>query len=101
MEIKPIKGFENHYSICCDGRVISISRKVKNSKGISQTVNQKVLKPQRKGNYVRLYMNGERTSFKVSNLVANHFIPNPLGKTKVINKDGNESNNEYKNLEWK
>ena len=36
----------------------------------------------------------------IHRLVAEHFIPNPEGKTTINHIDGNKRNNHYTNLEW-
>lgn len=37
---------------------------------------------------------------RVHELVAETWLPNPEGKTKVRHKDGNKKNNSVDNLEW-
>lgn len=86
---KKIEGFEGYY-ISTWGRVYS------------EKVNG-FLKPFTTGKgylKVDLHKNGKRTHKKVHRLVAEAFIPNPLGKPQVNHIDGNKKNNSYTNLEW-
>lgn len=52
--------------------------------------------------YVRLWRDGKSRYALVHRLVAKVFIKNddPVGKPVVNHKDGNKTNNCYKNLEW-
>ena len=58
----------------------------------------------RKGKYqcpkVHVCVKGITRSLKVSRLVAEAYIPNPLNKPCVCHKDNNPLNNHYKNLYW-
>lgn len=49
---------------------------------------------------VRLFSNGRSIEKTIHRLVAEAFIPNPLGKTEVNHIDGNKLNNQVENLEW-
>ena len=44
--------------------------------------------------------NGQEKTVYVHRLVAQHFIPNPNGKSDVNHKDFDKSNNKSNNLEW-
>lgn len=89
--VKPIKGWENLYTISSDGKVFSIR-------------SGKYLKP-------RLSMDGyERVAlcrgrnytreYRVHRLVAEAFIDNPDNLPQVNHKDFNVRNNYFENLEW-
>ena len=85
---EPIEGF--HYSASTDGRV----RNDETDTIKAQTI--------RKDGYykVDLYDNGQRSSKRISRLVAEAFIPNPDNKPQVNHIDGNKLNNDVSNLEW-
>ncbi len=48
--------------------------------------------------YLRVSIGGRTES--LHRLVANHFIPNPLGRKEVNHIDGDKANNHASNLEW-
>lgn len=57
--------------------------------------------PERNGyQRVGLCMNYKRKMKLVHRLVAETFIPKPLGKYEVNHKDGDKANNHVSNLEW-
>jgi hypothetical protein len=51
-------------------------------------------------NRVKLYYNGSSKKILVHRVVALIYIENIEGKPQVNHKDGNKTNNNYKNLEW-
>mgnify|MGYP002524260711 FL=1 len=88
---KPIKGYEGLYEVSNMGRVKSlIIRAYKKphilKPGIVQGYNQVSL------------LRGKQ--YKVHNLVAEAFVPNPLNKPHVGHKDESRDNNRADNLEW-
>ncbi len=102
--MKAIQGYEGSYAVTVDGSVHSLPRRVLGRDGVSYPVSGRVLKPAPNKDVgyleVSLWKNGEGTSFYVHRLVAQAFIPNPLGLPEVNHKDGNRHNNAVSNLEW-
>ena len=87
---KPIKGWEDRYSITNDGKVYSyISGRYLN-KGFDK--DGYALVTLSRDNYKRTY--------RVHRLVAETFIDNPDNKEEVNHKDFNVKNNWFENLEW-
>lgn len=84
---KPIKGFER-YEVSSFGKVKNAKRNV-------------VLKSWNSAGYemLELWKDGERTRFLVHRLVAEAFIPNPLG-IQVHHKNHVRDDNKMDNLEW-
>ena len=48
--------------------------------------------------FLRVQIGGKR--LKIHRLVAQAFLPNPMGLPYVLHKDGDKTNNRYTNLEW-
>ncbi len=103
---KDIEGYEGLYQISDLGRVKSLERKVKHSRGGLQIVKERILKHVIKiSNYrsyyrVVLSKNGNHKTVKIHRLVALAFIDNPENKMQVNHVDNNPLNNCASNLEW-
>ena len=97
-EWKPVVGYEGIYEVSNLGRVKSLNYRCTGKEGILSLI------PQGNGyNQVILYKNGKRKPHLVHRLVAQAFIPNPLGLPDVNHKiDDYEhrSDNRVENLEW-
>lgn len=92
---KPVEGYEGIYEVSNFGRVKSLNY---HREGIV-----KILKPQKDGSgylQVQLWRNGKMKAFKVHRLVAEAFLPNPLGLPEINHKDEDKTNNIVSNLEW-
>lgn len=89
---KPIDGYDGAYEVSTYGRVRS--HKYKETRVLK-------LCPTRMG-YLGVYLmyNHVRTTYRVSRLVAQAFIPNPEGKPEVDHIDTNILNNRVENLRW-
>lgn len=85
-----IKDFED-YSITQTGEVIN----TRTGKARTLDFNKKVGYFQ-----VDLYKNNKRTKHYIHRLVAQAYIPNPLGLPEVNHKDSDRTNNHVSNLEW-
>lgn len=86
----PIKGYEHYYLISPAGEVYSTYYGI-------------ILKHGMAAGYPRvvLYKPGKKPKgLHIHRLLAQHFIPNPLGLPQVNHKDGNRENFELDNLEW-
>lgn len=89
---KEIAGYEGIYEVSDTGLV----RSLKFGKA-------KILKPQNNGNgylHFRLCKNGKAKNTKIHRLVAEAFLPNPLGLETVNHIDEDKTNNNVSNLEW-
>lgn len=87
---KPIKGWEDKYTISSDGKVYSIK-------------SGKYLKPRLSmDGYERVALcdNGIRREYRIHRLVAETFIENPKNLPQINHKDFNKLNNYIDNLEW-
>ena len=88
--VKPVKGWEDLYTISSDGKVFSLRR-------------QKYLKPRLSMDgyeRVALCRDAYRREYRVHRLVAEAFLENPDNLPQVNHKDFNTQNNCLENLEW-
>lgn len=86
--MRDIKGFEGKYAITSCGKVWSYKR-------------QKFLKPFKNNDgYYIIDLGNKARDKRVHRLVAEAYIPNPLGLDTVNHKDECKTNNCVNNLEW-
>ena len=100
---KPIYGFEGIYEISSFGRVKSLARLRKASRGGFAPVAEKILKQKTsKSGYKVVHLRHEDLEKhpSIHRLVAEAFIPNIENKATVNHIDGNKENNNVSNLEW-
>jgi hypothetical protein len=103
-EWRDVKGYEGHYKVSNHGRVLSLvgwngHKYIEREKMLSPYI-QKTSK-----NYMRYLVvlrkfKLKRKYFKVHQLVASAFIPNPNNYKEINHKDSNPLNNHVRNLEW-
>ena len=91
---KPIEGYEGLYEVSSLGRVKSL--------GNDKSRKEKILKPGMARGYLKvgLCRNGKMKFFLVHRLVADAFIPNPMGLPEINHKDEVKTNNIVSNIEW-
>lgn len=89
-EWKPIKGFEDRYMISNRGRVWSYHKNALMSASVGSAGYP----------HLSLREGGKKRYVDVHRLVAEYFIPNPLGLRYINHKDENKQNNNVENLEW-
>ena len=97
---KPIKGYEKLYEVSNLGRIKSLAGKIDGNRGVRNY--DKILGGTKEFygyKVVSLCKNGYK-NIKVHRLVAEAFIPNPLGLPEINHKDCNKTNNHINNLEW-
>lgn len=90
MENKPVRGYEDYYTISENGDVYSIRR--------GRTLSAR---PTNKGYLVvEFWVAGKRKVKHIHRLIAEAFIPNPNNKPEVNHIDGDKVNNSINNLSW-
>ena len=101
--IKLIEGTDHKAIVTSDGRVFKrypIWKGWKNKRIVGWTEFREVNLSNVHSGYPRVFLNGIRTPQYVHRLVAEAFIPNPLGATDVDHIDGDKTNNRIENLRW-
>lgn len=100
MEIwKDVQGYENLYQVSNYGRIKSLAH-INNLGRLRPECILGVRLSDRGYHTAVLYNNGKPKSFRVHQIVAKAFIPNPENKPHVNHLDGVKSNNCVENLEW-
>lgn len=90
VEMRPIKGWEDLYSVTSDGQVWSVrSNKFLTSRASVEGYRR-----------VCLCRDKYRREYRIARLVAEAFIPNPKNKPQVNHIDYNTQNDVMDNLEW-
>ena len=100
---KDIKGYEGYYQISNTGKVRSMARIIEAKNGVMRRIFPRILAPdktQEGYHFVSLCRGNGHKNYRISRLVAIHFIPNPDNKPEVNHIDGNKDNNNIENLEW-
>lgn len=98
-----IHGYEGRYQVSNFGRVKSLPRTFKAKRGGQRVVAGKILatNPNKKGYQVfSIVKDGKRNTLNVHSLVAQYFVDGRKPGLQVNHKDGDKSNNYFKNLEW-
>lgn len=102
-EWRPIAGYEHLYEVSNRGRVRSIDRYIKNSRGYTRLIKGRTITPTGNGNgykLVGLSVCGHKKNFYVHRLVAKAFVTNPDNKPEVNHKNYKRDDNFAENLEW-
>ena len=97
-EFRWIKGFEGYYMVSNFGRIYSFPRYDNMMRKNGGYFMSAQISP---NGYeiVHLMLNGKRIAKYVHKVLAESFIPNPIGKKEVDHIDANKSNNRLDNLQ--
>ena len=100
---KPVRNYEGLYEVSNMGRVKSLERMKRNSRGYYKTP-EKILKAEKNNStgylQLHLYKEGKRKLCYVHRLVATAFCENPMGYDEINHKDEDKTNNMAENLEY-
>lgn len=98
-EFRWIKGFEGYYMVSNLGRIYSFPHYDDLMRKHGGYFMSTQISP---NGYeiVHLMLNGKRTAKYVHRVLAESFIPNPLGKKEIDHIDTNKRNNSINNLRW-
>lgn len=94
-----LEGFSGRYLIHPDGRIWAVKQEGRGGHNTDRPVKSF---PDAKG-YIRICLRtdaGRRATYKLHQLVARTFVPNPFGLPEPNHKDRNKANNHKDNLEW-
>lgn len=94
---KPIPGYEGWYEVSDHGRVRSLDRTTPRKRSGRMIA----LSKDGKGYFkVSLCKNGTEFTAKVHKLVAQTFLPDPVGELWVLHRNGDQQDNRAENLYW-
>lgn len=99
---KSVKDYEKYYEVSNFGNVRSKHRIVKFGPRLREVGKDNLRKNDNGNSYLQVSFSvqGKHKNKYVHRLVAEAFIPNPLGLPEVNHIDGNKRNNTVNNLEW-
>lgn len=93
----------DRYEVSNLGQVRSVDKQSLDNRNRVRFKKGKLLKPAKNGfGYLVVNVSGFRhkRNWKVHQLVAIHFLPNPMGYPCINHKNGNKTDNRAENLEW-
>ena len=97
---KDVTGYEGCYQVSNQGKIRSLDRVVIDTIGRKRHIKGKLLHPKAnvKSGYLMINLKGK--DYYIHRLVAQAFLPNPMGLPQVNHKDETRDNNCVDNLEW-